>query len=98
MNVLSKSLQQFRQIQSKACHELRFCNGGHLFAASTQNAGLQIYPFYTMNDPPSHYTCKNHTGRVVTVDWFENDMGFASGSQGGEVYQWDLINSKDNAR
>lgn len=34
----------------------------------------------------------------MTVDWFENDMGFASGSLGGEVYQWDLINSKDNAR
>ena len=37
MNVLSKSLVQARQIPIKACRELRFCHGGHLFAASQGN-------------------------------------------------------------
>lgn len=33
MNVLSKSLQQFKTFQIKQCREIRFSNGGHLFAA-----------------------------------------------------------------
>lgn len=86
MNVLSKSLQQFHTQQSKQCIELRFNHGGHLFAASTQTNGMQVYPFYTRDEPPPNYTCKNHTQKVATIDWFEDDMGLASGSWGGEVY------------
>jgi WD40 repeat protein len=34
MNVLSKSLHPFKNIQVKACREIQFSNGGHLFAAA----------------------------------------------------------------
>jgi hypothetical protein len=34
MNVLSKSLHPFKNIQVKACREIKFSNGGHLFAAA----------------------------------------------------------------
>ena len=37
LNVLSKALIQFRQIQIKACREIKFCNGGHLFACAAGN-------------------------------------------------------------
>lgn len=32
MNVLSKTLNSIRQISIKQCREVRFSNGGHLFA------------------------------------------------------------------
>jgi len=34
MNVLSKSLNPFKSLQIKACREISFSNGGHLFAAA----------------------------------------------------------------
>lgn len=34
MNVLSKSLNSFKPLPIKACREVKFSNGGHLFAAA----------------------------------------------------------------
>jgi cilia- and flagella-associated protein 57 len=37
MNVLSKQLKEAYSVQMKACKEVRFSNGGHLFAAGGLN-------------------------------------------------------------
>jgi hypothetical protein len=37
MNVLSSSIKEFNSVQMKNCREVRFSNGGHLFAAGGMN-------------------------------------------------------------
>lgn len=46
LNVLSKQLVQFRQIQHKQCREIKFCNGGHLFVCAAGSGASQVYNFY----------------------------------------------------
>lgn len=94
MNVLSKALVPFLQKQIKGCREIKFCNGGHLFACSAGNGASQVYNFYTSGDPPTHYLCRGHANKVTAIDWYEDDLGFVSASMAGEAYQWDLINAK----
>ena len=94
MNVLSKSLNQIKQIQIKSCREIRFASGGHLFAAAYLNNAVYVYNFYT-GECPTYYQCKGHTHKVRSIDWFEDDMGFASCDTNGNVYFFDLIAQKD---
>jgi WD40 repeat protein len=94
MNVLSKTLNPFKSIPIKHCQEVQFCNGGHLFAATQGNHAIQVYNFYTLESPP-HYYHKGHVGFVKCIDWFDDDMGFASTGLNGEVYLWDFVNIKD---
>lgn len=95
MNVLSKNLNPFKSIQLKHCFEIQFSNGGHLFAATqATNNVVQVYNFYT-NESPAHYIHKGHVGKVKCIDWFDDDMGFASTGISGEVYLWDFVNLKD---
>lgn len=37
MNILSKGLNVFKNLSVKNCKEVRFSNGGHLFAAAQMN-------------------------------------------------------------
>jgi WD40 repeat protein len=91
MNVLSKTLNPFKSLQVKACREVRFSNGGHLFAAAVAS-NVQIYNFYTGEYPP-YYVCKANS-KVRSIDWFDDDMGFASGSY-ESVYFFDIIALRD---
>lgn len=94
MNVLSKTLNPFKNIPIKHCSEVQFANGGHLFAATQSNNAIQVYNFYT-NESPPQYHHKGHVGKVRCIDWFDDDMGFASTGMNGEVYLWDFVNLKD---
>lgn len=91
-NVLSKQLVQYKSLVIKQCKEVRFCNGGHLFAAA-QSSSIQIFNFYTFE---LVYVCKGHQQKVRSIDWFPEDLGFVSCGQGGDVYFWDFINAKEN--
>lgn len=95
MNVLSKSLHQFKNIPVKGCREIQFSHGGHLFAASYVNT-TYVYNFYT-GECPSHFVCKGHSQRVRSIDWNEDDMGFVSSGMGGDVFFWDLINIREGS-
>lgn len=81
-------------MQIKNCKEVRFSNGGHLFAAAFGQNAIHVYNFYTGESPP-HYQCKGHVNRVRSIEWFEDDMGFTSCGQDGNVYFYDLIVQKD---
>lgn len=75
----------------KACSEIRFSNGGHLFAcaAGQSTKEIHIYNFYTGECHKSmQYT--GHTAKVRSIAWFENDMGFASTAADGNIYFYDL--------
>jgi WD40 repeat protein len=96
VNVLSKSLNPFKTLPIKACREVKFSNGGHLFAAAVgTNNQIFVYNFYT-GECPSYYNCKGHNGKVRCIDWFEDDMGFVSCGLDGSVYEYDLIVYKES--
>ena len=53
MNVFSKSIEPYKEFNIKQCREVRFSNGGHLFAAA--NAALiSVINFYTGECPAHH--------------------------------------------
>lgn len=88
MNVLSGTIKEYHQFQFKNCREIRFSNGGHLFAAGT-NSNTYIFNFYTLENPPN-LQCKGHSGKISNIDWFEDDSGFADCCNQGLVYFYDL--------
>lgn len=90
LNVLSKQLLPSKSIQVKACREIQFSNGGHLFAAAWGSNATYVYNFYT-GESSQQFQFKGHTQKVRSIDWWEDDLGFVSTSSGGEVYFWPLI-------
>jgi WD40 repeat protein len=88
MNVFQKTLKTFKEIPIKLCREIRFSNGGHLFACTNQHA-ISVYKFYTAECPPE-YTFKEHSGKVRCIQWLDDDSGFISGGWDGAVIMWKL--------
>jgi chromosome segregation ATPase len=88
MNVFQRGLKQFKEIGIKLCREIRFSNGGHLFACTNQHA-ISVHKFYTAECPPE-YTFKDHSGKVRCIQWLDDDSGFISGGWDGAVCQWNL--------
>lgn len=76
MNVLSSSIKEYHSVVIKNCREVRFSNGGHLFAAGSHTSGIHVFNFYTAECPPN-MQCKGHS-IVRGIDWFEDDSGFCS--------------------
>ena len=50
MNILSNSISDYQSISIKNCKEIRFSNGGHMFAAGAGNQ-THVYNFYTVQCP-----------------------------------------------
>ena len=95
MNVLANAIKEYSSISAKQCRELKFCNGGHLFAASMVGTGniIQVYNFYTGDLVIPQM--KGHNGRIRCIDWWEDDMGFTSCASDGTCYFYDLIKWRD---
>lgn len=91
LNVLSEGLsQQNKILPVKGCGEIAFANGGHLFACTANlNKDIYVYDFYTA-DCPQTMMFVGHVSRVMSIAWFDNDMGFASCGQDGNIYFFDL--------
>lgn len=51
MNVLSSDIKEYQTIPAKNCREIKFSNGGHMFAAAIGNGSIYIYNFYTGENP-----------------------------------------------
>ena len=80
----------------KQCREIRFSNGGHLFAASSGIGNvINVYNFYT-GEMPSQLQCKGHNGKIRCIDWWDDDMGFTSCAMDGSCYFFDLIKQKED--
>jgi len=61
----------------KFCKEVRFSNGGHMFAVG-QNLYTFIYDFYTL-ECPANQKCTGHSGKIGCIDWRADDSGFSDG-------------------
>jgi WD40 repeat protein len=95
MNVLSNSIKEYSTgIPIKGCREIRFSNGGHMFACAVGASGIYIYNFYTQ-ECPQNMMCKGHSQKVRCIDWYDDDMGFASCAQDGTAYFYDLQTQKE---
>lgn len=93
MNVFSNDLTNFKSFGLKACREIQFANGGHLFAAISRDT-VQIYNFWT-GEQPAHLQYKAHTQPVRCVTWYEDDSGFVSCGADGGVYSFSLKNKEE---
>ena len=88
-NVLSRTINHYRSLPIKGCQEIKFSHGGHLFACAANFKDIFVYDFYT-TDCPITMQFTGHVNRVRSIDWFENDMGFASCGTDGNIYFYDL--------
>ena len=73
----------------RGCREIQFSNGGHLFATTLSTNAINVYNFYTGENPQA-YQFKAHLGKVKSVYWCEDDFGFISCGLEGAIYVWNL--------
>ena len=84
MNVYSRSIKTYKELYIKGSREVKFSNGGHLFAFFVNNT-VYVYKFYKA-ECPHEYIFKEHTGKIRAIQWFEDDTGFVSiGSDGAAI-------------
>jgi WD40 repeat protein len=101
MNVFStssstKGLKPYNTIAIKACREIKFSNGGHLFACASQS-NINVYKFYT-GENNNDMIYKAHLGPVRCLNWLDDDSGFISGGWDGNVYAWKFKVDKHNEK
>ena len=96
MNVFQKSLKSFHSISIKGCREIRFSNGGALFACASQS-NIIVYKFYTGETNPE-MMYKAHLGPVRCLHWMDDDSGFISGGWDGNVFVWKLFTDPNDPK
>ena len=77
----------------KSCRRLRFCHGGHLFAAAL-GTNISVYSTYQNNEGSSFQllrTFSGHVGPVNALSFNLNDVVVYSTGTDGNVYNWDII-------
>jgi cilia- and flagella-associated protein 57 len=93
-NILSNSINVPKVLLIKGCNEIRFSNGGHLFAAVASTCLIHVYNFYT-HECTERMQFIGHSQRVMCIDWFANDMGFTTCGLDGNIYFYDLYFGKE---
>ncbi|KAJ1478335.1 WD40-repeat-containing domain protein [Baffinella frigidus] len=85
-NVLIEDLRQYQEFPIKSCKQVKFSNGGHLFAA-VNISNIIIYSTYTFEKLG---VLISHTALVKSVCWSPDDLKLASAGIDGAVYEWSL--------
>lgn len=88
MNICARNLKVYQELFIKSCREIKFSNGGHLFAC-TDNHNIKVFRFY-QGDCPEGYTFKEHVNKVRSITWFDDDSGFVSSGIDGVCLAWKL--------
>jgi WD40 repeat protein len=83
-NILQNKLKQFRELPLKNCKEIRFSNGGHLWAAASTLTVL----VYDSKDFQQLYTFQGHMMSVKKLLWGPSDAMLFSAGMDGCVYGW----------
>eukprot|EP01062_Namystynia_karyoxenos_P059978 TRINITY_DN513_c0_g3_i1.p1 TRINITY_DN513_c0_g3~~TRINITY_DN513_c0_g3_i1.p1 ORF type:complete len:1398 (+),score=599.25 TRINITY_DN513_c0_g3_i1:85-4194(+) len=91
-NVLIDDLHMCQEFPIKQCREVRFSNGGQLFAAVVVNR-IFIFDAYTF-EALGHLT--GHSSMVKSFSWVKNDTAIVSCGFEGAVYEWKTDNCKRN--
>ncbi len=89
-NILSRTITSFKTHPIKGCTEIKFSHGGHLFACAANQKDIHVFNFYT-GECSISMQFTGHVSRVRCIDWFENDLGFTTCGNDGNVYFYDLF-------
>lgn len=90
MSVTVDDLRMYQEFPLRGCREVRFSNGGGLFAAVQ---GTSIHVFNTWSYEPVA-TFKEHTGKVKSIAWSSDDTSLVSAGFDGGVFVWNPLNAQ----
>jgi|Transcript_17140 WD40 repeat protein len=76
MNILDKTLVEYKKLPIKECREIVFSNGGHLFACQNDK-DVWVYKFYTASII-QQFKFSMHTQPVKRISWLDDDTGFVT--------------------
>ena len=88
MNVFATTIKHYKEIHIKGCKEIKFCNGGHMFAAANGHE-VQVFNFYT-GENPQNMKFRKHIAKVTSLHWNEDDSLLYSAGADGAVYEWKI--------
>ena len=88
--------KDLKHISHKGYKEIRFSNGGHLFAVSsgTPQQKIFIYNFYT-RESTSAVGYAGHTARIRSLEWSKDDLYLYSCGMDGNLYEWTVYKPDD---
>ena len=90
MHVLDDELREYRNLEHRNCHKMKFSTGGQYLVVVEQK-NFFVYASYTLeclsrNKSPSPF--------ITSLSFNDNDTQFALVSADGFVYRFDLLNFK----
>eukprot|EP00916_Digyalum_oweni_P021065 GHVL01035040.1.p1 GENE.GHVL01035040.1~~GHVL01035040.1.p1 ORF type:complete len:915 (+),score=215.24 GHVL01035040.1:790-3534(+) len=87
LHILSDNLKIFKEFPIRACREVRFSNGGHMFAAVSGNT-IQVYLCVTLD-----LLCnmRGHHQRIRSLAWSNDDAFLVSAGMDGAVYHFSVL-------
>jgi WD40 repeat protein len=90
MHVLDEELRDFRSLEHRSCHRLKFSNGGQLLVIVEQKMFF-VYASYTL-ECLVRSKCPSPT--VSSIAFNDKDTCFSLVSGDGFVYRYDLLNGR----
>ncbi|CAN0368637.1 unnamed protein product [Ectocarpus sp. 12 AP-2014] len=90
MNLLMDDIRTYHEVSIKQCREVKFSNGGSMFAAVNGNV-VTIFDFNTYDKLAD---LRGHNSKVRHLYWGGQDQTLVSCGQDGAVYQWDVDEAK----
>ncbi|OQV14086.1 Cilia- and flagella-associated protein 57 [Hypsibius exemplaris] len=90
MHILHDDIKTVRDVPIRGCREVKFAQGGHLFAAAN-GAIIQIYTTIQFDNTMN---LKGHTSRIRCILWSHDDTRIFSSSQDGSLFEWDLLHGE----
>ena len=79
MNILDRTLVEYKKLPIKECREIVFSHGGHLFACQNDKE-VWVYKFYTASIT-QNFKFAMHTQPVKRISWLDDDTGFVTCGQ-----------------
>ena len=87
MSLLMGDIRTTRELNIKACREVRFAHGGQQFAAMNNNT-VHVYQTYSAELVA---TLRGHNGKVRSLAWSGNDRHIFTSGSDGAIIQWDAL-------
>jgi len=82
-------IHEYRKIEFKNCHILKFSNLGHLLACVNYNQ-IQIYNSYSLDAPKISTTPSSNVNSIYNIEFNEDDTSMCLVCRDGFLQQYDL--------
>ena len=95
-NIHPDSIQSFYEVNIRACTDIQFSHGGHLYACADDEFKIMVFNFFTGICPEEYQFIGHHKGMIKQISWLEDDTGFVSVSADHTLMYWKLkLDAKD---